>query len=238
MHANNQLSQRELVPKERFNRCLTGWSWFFSLFNQQRRNDSDPMDDQLLIRKIRRGSTHHFQLLFDRHWSRLYHIANNALDDPEDAADVVQEMFIDLWKRRAALDVSNPAAYLYQCVRFGIARKLKKNISRRTEEIFDDIVTYGDLTSDLEYRDLVSYVEGKIDELPDKCREVFRLSRFAQLSNKEIAEKLGISVSTVENQINKALKTLKADERLSNEMDGILMWLLGCAAGSQVLWLG
>lgn len=174
--------------------------------------------DSTLVLALRRGSEKHFEILFDQYWSRLYAIANNTLDRPEDAEDVVQEVFIDIWKRKEKLEVTNLGGYLYACVRYGIAKKIKKSITRKTEELFDNILDHTDLESRLELQDLVLFVEGKIDALPDRCKEIFKLSRFQQLSNKEIAQKLDLSISTVENQINKALKALKSDKRLLDEL--------------------
>ncbi|MEM1405706.1 MAG: RNA polymerase sigma-70 factor [Bacteroidota bacterium] len=174
--------------------------------------------DSALILALRRGSEKHFEILFDQYWSRLYAIANNTLDRPEDAEDVVQEVFIDIWKRKEKLEVTNLGGYLYACVRYGIAKKIKKSITRKTEELFDNILDHTDLESRLELQDLVLFVEGKIDALPDRCKEIFKLSRFQQLSNREIAQKLDLSISTVENQINKALKALKSDKRLLDEL--------------------
>ena len=171
-----------------------------------------------LLAAISNGSEKHFKMLFDGYWSRLYTIANNALDHSEDAQDVVQEIFIDLWNRRKSLEIDSLGSYLYACVRFGIAKKLKKTINHRHEELFETIADKADLESHLELQDLVAYVEGKIDQLPDRCREIFKLSRFEQLSNKEIAKKLNLSTSTIENHINKALKVLKQDNRLSDEL--------------------
>jgi len=175
-------------------------------------------DRNKLIPEIQKGSEKHFKMLFDAYWDKLHALANNTLDRPEDAEDVVQEIFIDIWNRRSSLQVDDINAYLYGCVRFGIAKKLKKTISHRTEEIFDHIRDHTDLESNIEWQDLLDFVAGRIEELPDRCREIFKLSRYEQLSNKEIAEKLNLSTSTVENQINKALKILKADDRLSNEL--------------------
>ena len=182
--------------------------------------------DDILIDEIRDGSERHFKLLFDYYWSRLYTIANRTLDRSEDAEDVVQEIFIDIWKRSESLKVDNVGGYLYTCVRFGIAKKLKKNISRKTEEIFENIRDHSDMAHSLELQDLVQFVEGKIDQFPSRCKEIFKLSRFEQLSNKEIAKKLNITTSTVENQINKALKLLKADDQLSNEITFLVILLI------------
>lgn len=182
--------------------------------------------DASLLGHIKNGSEHHFKELFTAYWSRLYSLACNALDSSEDAQDVVQEIFIDIWKRREKLEVENIGAYLFKCVSYGIARKLKHTINNRTEELFEAIMEESDLSSEIVLRDLVQYVEGKIEMLPDRCKEIFKLSRFDQLSNKEIADKLNVSIRTVENQIHRATKILKSDSRLSDELTFSVIILL------------
>jgi len=185
-----------------------------------------PLHDPSLLDHIKNGSESHFKELFDIYWSRLYSLACNSLDHREDAQDVVQEIFIDIWKRREKLDVDNIAAYLFKCVSYGIARKLKNTINNRTEELFESILEQSDLSSEIALRDLVQYVEGRIEMLPHRCKEIFKLSRFDELTNKEIADKLDVSLRTVENQIHRATKALKSDRRLSDELTYSVVILL------------
>lgn len=177
------------------------------------------IDELKILNGIRQGDESCFRALFNAYWSKLYLIAKNVVLDQEDAEDIVQEVFIDIWNRRKKLEVSNMGGYLYVAVRHGIARKLKgRAYTAFHEELFEHIKDSLNVESDLVYDDLVTFIKGKLSFLPDRCREVFELSRFHHLSNQEIAEKLGISKSTVENQINKALKYLRNDSELSGEL--------------------
>lgn len=173
------------------------------------------------------GSELHFKELFDLYWFKLYVIANNVLQNEAEAEDVVQELFINLWDRRASLVIDNLGGYLYTAVRYSVAKKLgKRPLQKNHEELFEAIQDKANLESALELNDLIDFIRGKIDELPDRCKEVFELSRFQQLSNKEIAEKLNISTSTVENQINKALKNLRDDDSIRNELTYLIFIVL------------
>ncbi|MEM7107855.1 MAG: RNA polymerase sigma-70 factor [Bacteroidota bacterium] len=185
------------------------------------------VSEEILVREIKNSSSRHFKLLYERYWSKLYVIANNVLRNEADAEDVVQELFISFWNRRSTLVIDNLGGYLYTAVRYNVAKKLSKRpLQRNHQELFEAIQDKANLELSLEFKDLVDFIRGKIDELPDRCKEVFELSRFEQLSNKEIAQKLNISTSTVENQINKALKNLRDDDATRDELAYLIFIVL------------
>ncbi|GEM_PF-193916 len=190
--------------------------YFFAFFQAPMTN---AIDELKVLNGIRNGDEQCFRQLFNVYWSKLYLIAKNVLLNQDDAEDIVQEVFLDIWNRREKLDVTNIGGYMYVAVRHGIARKLKgRKLTEFHETLFESIQDSLNVETDIAYDDLVAFVKGRISFLPDRCREVFELSRFHHLTNQEIAEKLGISKSTVENQINKALKYLKNDPELSGEL--------------------
>jgi RNA polymerase sigma-70 factor (family 1) len=185
------------------------------------------VSDHELISAIRNGSERHFKQLFDIYWSKLYIVANNVLRNEADAEDIVQELFIDLWNRRATLVIDNLGGYLFTATRYSVAKKLaKRPLQKRHVELFEAILDNADLGASLETNDLIDFIRSKISHLPDRCKEVFELSRFEQLSNNEIANRLDISTSTVENQINKALKNLRDDNTIQNELTHLIFILL------------
>jgi RNA polymerase sigma-70 factor (ECF subfamily) len=135
--------------------------------------------------------------------------------DEDTCKDLAQEVFVELWKKRADLDIhTSLRAYLR---RAGVNRALNylKSNKRFQIELHDDQFpdTPDTETADRLEQDARAQMEdtlGKaLDALPEKCRVVFSLSRFEQFSHKEIAEQLGISTKTVENQITKAMKILR-----------------------------
>ncbi|QLE01264.1 RNA polymerase sigma-70 factor [Galbibacter sp. BG1] len=154
-----------------------------------------------------------FDNLFNSYWHRLYAYAFNILKDPQLAEDCVQDVFTDLWRRGEELEISNHKAYLFQAVKYQCAKQLKKQ-SRFTSmfglgEIFSHQSEVDESLLALERQKMLSEVLRQIDLLPEKCQMVFRLSKLEQKSNKEIASELGITTSTVENHINKALRLLR-----------------------------
>jgi RNA polymerase sigma-70 factor (family 1) len=186
-----------------------------------------PVSDLDLISAIKAGSERHFKQLFEMYWSKLYSLANNVLQNEADSEDIVQELFTDLWNRRATLTIDNLGGYLFIATRYSIAKKLaKRPLQKKHIELFEAIRDKSDLGESLETNDLIDFVRGRISHLPERCKEVFELSRFEQLSTNEIAERLHISASTVENQINKALKNLREDNSLQNELTQFIFILL------------
>lgn len=172
-----------------------------------------------------------FNTIYNSYWYHLYAYSYNITRSKEIAEDVTQDVFIDLWNRYDTLEIENYKAYLYKAVKFQCSKRLR-NIS--FNEIQLDKVLYvlellEDQTSaNAEKRDqLLEKIDSTASQLlPEKCLQIFKLRFKEQLSYKEIAGKLNISVSTVENQINKALKILKAADIYNSEMLAIAIILL------------
>lgn len=151
-----------------------------------------------------------FEDLFRCNFRPLCLYALHYAEDVDAAEDIVQECFVRLWERCSqGMEVSNPRAYLYTAVRNRCLDMLKsKGVPMESLKPYD---TYGVIDEeDLEDR---AHIEARLwtalDSLPEKCREVFILSKRDGLKYEEIAEELHLSVNTVRNQISKALKILK-----------------------------
>ena len=148
--------------------------------------------------------------LFRYNYRPLCLYALHYLNDPETVEDIVQDCFASLWeKTKEGTAVNNRRSYLYMMVRNRCLDHLRK-AGIRTEELkpYD---TYGIIDDDDAQQR--SQIEARlwtaIDSLPEKCREIFLMSKRDGLKYEEIAEELGISENTVRNQVSKALKTLK-----------------------------
>lgn len=147
--------------------------------------------------------------LFDESYQDLVIQALRLVKNPETAEDIVQDCFIKLWDKREKLEISgNIVAYLARMIRNSCLDFLKKKRIQTSElneayqgsfEVEDAMVT----------KDLQERIDRIIDDLPEKCRQVFVLSRFEELSYKEIAEQLNVSKKTVEAHISRALKSLR-----------------------------
>lgn len=168
-------------------------------------------DDVLLV-LLKEDNKGAFDVIYLRYWERLYCYLLKAIKDAEEAEDILQEIFVSLWKRRRNLDsIECLNTYLFSCVRYMgfryIRNEIKKNDFRRSWAfLFQEEDNLSELK--ITANELSRLLNNEIDKLPVKMREVFILSRKNELSYKEIAYKLNISDKTVKKQINNALKHL------------------------------
>lgn len=189
--------------------------------------------DVTLVQLIKQGDKEAFTILYDQYWKPLLSYAGKRLVMPEDAEEIVQEIFVTLWERRGELDIhSSVSAYLHTSVKYRVYSKyrewLKRNNAWRIPGLED--VDYSVPALDpFVYKELEEKIRIVIGKLPQKCREAFVLSREEKLPNKKIAQRMSISVNTVEKHIGKALQMLRAE--LKDDLAVILAWVLFAAIG-------
>ncbi len=180
------------------------------------------VSDQKLLQLFASGNKHAFELVYERYWKELYRLALRILQDEAKAEDVVQEVFVSFYEHGGGRQIDSLKAYLYQSVKYQCFMQLRagriseKHLERMNKVIFANIVE-----DEFEAQEMEQMLQKVISALPEKCREVFYLSRFQLLSNKTIAAQLNISPKTVENQITKALKVL----RTTVEQSAVLFFL-------------
>lgn len=156
-----------------------------------------------------------FRLLYNHYYKKLFRQALFYLNNnPDYAQEVVSDVFVALWQSRKILDgITDPDAYLFIALKHASARFVEKNYKRNTELIIDNLPETDYNNSDITDFDIVDtelqkkYKEA-LDKLPPRCAEVFRLVREERKKYSEVAEILGISPKTVDNQMSKAVKIL------------------------------
>lgn len=169
-----------------------------------------------------------FEQLFKSHYKALHSYANMLLKDLDAAEEVVQTMFLRLWEKRHLLDVQTSVkAYLYKCV-YNDSLNLMKH--EQVKNKYQDFTLHTmnteheSASNKVELSELQRQLQNALNTLPEQCRIIFQMSRFEELKYKEIAERLGISIKTVENQMGKALKILRL-----KLVDFLVLVLLGLA---------
>jgi len=157
-----------------------------------------------------------FELLFREHFTVLCYFARKYTGDLDSAKEIVHSVFIRIWENRSGFDWQKPAkSYLFTSVynrSMNYVRDNRKFISHEDTnvQLMADDSVYHD---HLEEAELESRIKKALQHLPEKCREIFELSRFENKKYAEIAEHLGISVKTVETQMSRALRILKEELR-------------------------
>lgn len=160
-----------------------------------------------------------YKLLFRKYYTNLLFYATRIVGE-EEAEDVVQDVFVELWCRQESMDIGDQIqAFLYRAVYTRALNVLKhREVKDTYEAVMLDIhqkriefyqPDSNDVVKRIEDGELRRNLSEAINELPDKCKMVFKLSYLHDMKNKEIAETLGISLRTVEAHMYKALKLLR-----------------------------
>jgi len=179
---------------------------------------------------IAAGDRSAFEALFRLHYRPLCTFAMGYVKDADQAEDLVQDLFFRLWLDRGKVSITTSVkAYLYAAVRNRSLNAVKAGSRMRVfSEQADDRPTEEARTED-EHSERIARVQAAIEALPEERRRVFKLSRYEGLKYHEIAERLGISVKTVENQMGSALKTLRTELK---DLVPLLPWLFWLGEGA------
>lgn len=164
-----------------------------------------------------------FAEIYQRYKWVLYLHAMKRISNREEAMDIVQELFTTLWDKRIDFDLrTHLSGYLYTSVRNRIIKLISHNrVATSYIDSIKDSVNAGICITDHKAREgnLAEIIEKEINELPEKMREVFVMSRKLQMSHKEISVQLGIEETTVKRQVSNALKILRVKL-------GLILWLV------------
>lgn len=171
----------------------------------------DSMTDRQLLAALRAGDARVFEQIFREHYARMVAIGDRLLRDPARSEDLAQDVLLELWKGRARLDVSMAiTGYLYRAMR---NRALNELRHRRVVQVTAPRLRASEIAPPADHavveQEQDVAVHAALRALPERCREVFELSRFDQLSHAEIAEVMGITTKTVEAHMARALRALR-----------------------------
>lgn len=174
----------------------------------------DPGDERVLIESVKNSDVESFRLLFQKSQPIVFRRLLFQTGDADLSHDLVQETFLRIWERRSSLKPHLSFTAYALTISQNLLRdalRTRRTHARIEKTIPPPALSENDNPSEaLNLSRLQEQLTFVINEkLPEKCRTVLLLSRFERLSNREIAEMLGISVRTVENQINHALKILR-----------------------------
>ena len=180
------------------------------------------------ILALKEGDLVAFNHLFDRYGKRLFHFSIGYLKSAENAEEIVQEVFMRIWENRLELSAQKSIeAYLFTIARNGILNTIRKSKSEQAYLNYTKINSGKSvlLDEELNFNELEEAYNQVIEQLSPRRKEIFLLSRAQSFSNVEIAEKMNISVKTVENQMTSAISEIRKNLR-SLGFSGIIFFEL------------
>jgi RNA polymerase sigma-70 factor (ECF subfamily) len=172
----------------------------------------DDSDDKPLVSRLKRGDKKAFEEIFRKYREKVYYFAIRYYNIPEDAKNVVQDVFIKLWEERSnikeELSLNN---YIYTITKnhlFNVQRK-KINEKAYRNYIIDHLVQVPNLENELIYADLKEKIDQVIEILPPQRKKVFLMVNVEGLSNREVADIMNLSIRTIEVHKSLALQTIR-----------------------------
>jgi len=170
-------------------------------------------EENILVSLLKAGNSFAFEKLYFRYSKKLYNFAFNILKSKEDAEGIVQNVFTKIWETRSEINTElSFGAYIFRIAKNILLNQLKKKIIER--RYIEYLLTmpedsFQPVEQEINFLEMNMEIERLISELPEKRREIFRLSRQEGLTYREIAEKKNISVNTVNTQISKSLEHIR-----------------------------
>jgi RNA polymerase sigma-70 factor (ECF subfamily) len=175
-----------------------------------------------LFRQVKKGDDIAFEKLFKTHYRNLCFFAENYVKEKAMAEEIAGSFFINLWEKRKTIEIKGSVkSYFYtsihnQCIKYLEHLKVMKKYEEyaafrlRNKELLAPSSNAYPLANMIS-QETVKDIEKSIGELPEKCREIFCLSRFEEMSYEDISSKLDISINTVRTQMARALQKLRED---------------------------
>lgn len=169
-------------------------------------------DELEIVEKIRTGDEYAYRDLFKTYYKTLVKNARRFVQDTQIAEDIVEDVFLNIWNKRAQLNITvSVKAYLFQMVRNHSLNYLKGKKLAPADEFYLNISLKSNISADEEVNvnEIKEHIQKAIAELPDRSRSVFTMHRYDNLKYSEIAEALKITEGTVETHMVRALKFLR-----------------------------
>ncbi|OZI05838.1 RNA polymerase subunit sigma-24 [Siphonobacter sp. BAB-5385] len=170
-----------------------------------------PASEHTLLTALAQSDAAAFTEIYDRYWQLLLETAYQRLGDQDQAMDVVQDVFVKLWDQRETLDIQHLRAYLQTAVRYRVYNLIALQKVNDTYFKYLSLLDQSSGAADyfVLYTELEQQFKQILEQMPEKRREVFDLRHVEGLSTKEIAAQLNITQKTVQNQLIKALDSIR-----------------------------
>jgi len=170
------------------------------------------INEDILRAQLRKGNDSAYREIFNEHYIRLVSISFRIVENIDDSRDCAQSVFVNLYQKRKEIKITHSiAAYLNRSViNASINHKKRLDNIHFIKDNNENSLLSVDHKDILEEAESEARIWQEINDLPDRCKLIFKMSRFEDLGNDEIAEQLNLSKRTIETQISKALKILRS----------------------------
>ncbi|MVT12300.1 RNA polymerase sigma-70 factor [Chitinophaga tropicalis] len=168
------------------------------------------LTDDILLRLLKASDEKAFRVLYERYWKRLFAVACYKLKNREAAEEIVQNIFVSLWEKRADLQIEKLEEYLFTAVKYKVINYVESLLVRQAgQKQLAGAITDASTEDTIIINDLHNAIQQALSCLPPKTREVFTLSRFEKYSVKDIAQHLNLTEKAVEYHITRSLKQMR-----------------------------
>ncbi|MFW5872387.1 MAG: RNA polymerase sigma-70 factor [bacterium] len=184
-------------------------------------------NDKILVSKLQQGDLKAFDTLYDKYSNKIFQHSMYILKNREDSQEIVQETFCRIWNKRSEINLSKSfKSFLFTISHHLIIDCLRLRLKNEEclKSLQNSFNTSTKIYSEIDYKILNKHIKQSVQKMPDKRRRIFQLSRENGFSHKEIANRLGITVKTVENQITLSLKLIKL--KLGEDAHYLLLLLI------------
>jgi len=189
---------------------------------------------QFIIRQLQQGDEQAFNQIYSLYSKKVFRVAFSILQTKEEAYEVVQETFLKIWYKRQDLDPTKSIeGYLSTLARNFALKAIKKSLNETLLSDLPEIISPDEADDLVNMSEFKQKLESALSSIPPRSREILLMSRNEGLSNAQIAEKLGISLSTVNNHIHRALNGLRTYLEVPSML--ILLFIAAYSSHYQVL---
>lgn len=175
-----------------------------------------------------------FEDIFKSHFKALHAYACTILREDSQAEEIVQQVFFKLWEKRIEININQSLqAYLYRSVHnycLNHLKHLKVRKNHQAHALYTSSEADPSASKQIVAKELEAKIAEALTQLPEQCRTIFQMSRFEDLKYREIAEKMQLSIKTIENQMGKALKIMRL--QLSEYL--MLLFVMSLVFGGQL----
>ncbi len=175
-------------------------------------SDYNSYNDKELLSAIRTDDEKAFAELFDRYWPKAHLITYSKVRSREVTEEIVQDIFITLWDKRASNNINNISSYLYTAIKNKAINYIEHNIVKKKYwDYYKTFIPSGESSTEqlMDYNSLMEAIETGLNQLPEKTKKVFELNRLEGRSIPEIAKILDLSEKAIEYHLTRSLKQLK-----------------------------